>query len=141
MRGDRCRDRAALRSASAADRGAGGRRAAIAPLSVDGAAGWTARGPRWLATSTPEFVLQARVEALLAEEDGGELDVTASAALDSDDAGEPELAVEVLAERRGRRWRAGRFNGSRRRLRASFVLARRRSGGDRGALQRLGARR
>ena len=99
--------------------------AAIAPLSVAAPPGWTARAPRWLATSTPEFVLRARVEALLAEEGGGELDVAASAALDSDAEGRPELAVEVLAEAPpGVGGRAGRFSGTSSPLRASFVLAR-----------------
>jgi Ca-activated chloride channel family protein len=99
--------------------------AAIVPMSVEAPPGWTARAPRWLATSTPEFVLRARIEALLAEEGGGELDVSASAALDSDAAGAPELAVEVLAEAPpGGGGRARRFSGTSSRIRASFVLAR-----------------
>ena len=50
---------------------------------------------------------------------------SASAALDSDAAGRPELAVEVLAEAPASAGgRAGRFTGTSSRLRASFLLAR-----------------
>jgi Ca-activated chloride channel homolog len=98
---------------------------AIAPLTISGPPGWSVRGPRWIATATPAFVLLARVNGLFADEESGELQVVASAELDSDAAGDQELAVEVLAETvEGGRSSAGGVAGSSARLRVSFVLAR-----------------
>jgi VWFA-related protein len=96
---------------------------AIAPLRVTGPSGVGLRAARWIATSTPEFALVARVNAL-ADGEGGELEVSASAQLDSDASGRPELAAEVLAEAAdGAPGAAAVFAGSSSRLRASFVVA------------------
>ena len=84
----------------------------------------TLRAARFVATRTPDFVLAARIDALLSGETEGDLDVMASAQLDSDAAGTPELAVEVLAESPAGSAAAGRFAGPSSRLRASFVLGR-----------------